>query len=149
MSARPLTLLCFDFGTKRIGVAAGQTLTGTATALETIANRDRRPDWRRIEALIAEWQAGALVVGEPLTLGGERLSPAAGAERFCRQLAGRFHLPVHRAEERLSSREARARGAKKEKDDAVAAQIILEGWLRQQARQPMHRLGDDEATDRH
>lgn len=132
MSAAPLTLLCFDYGAKRIGVAAGQTLTATATALETITNRNRRPDWRRIETLIDEWRAGALVVGEPLTMGGERQPLGAAADRFCRQLAERFHLTVHRAEERLTSREARARcGSRRGKDDAVAAQIILEGWLRQ------------------
>ncbi|MGI9228987.1 MAG: Holliday junction resolvase RuvX [Gammaproteobacteria bacterium] len=131
-----LTLLCFDYGTKRIGVAVGQTLTGTATPLETITVSGNRPDWGRIETLIDEWQADALVVGEPLTLRGERQELGDAADRFCRQLTGRFNLTVHRADERLTTREARTRHPSPEKRDDIAAQIILEGWLQQQSTGP-------------
>ena len=62
--SRPATLLCFDFGTKRIGVAVGQTLTDTATPLEIISVRNNRPDWERISALIKQWQPQALLVGK-------------------------------------------------------------------------------------
>ncbi len=129
---RPATLLCFDYGLKRIGVAVGQTLTGTATPLATVAVSHNRPDWHRIDALIRQWQPQALIVGDPLTMQDGRQPLTEAADRFSRQLAGRFKLTVARAEERLSSREAASRHGGKDKRDDIAAQIILEGWLAQQ-----------------
>ena len=128
--ARPATLLGFDFGTKRIGVAVGQTLTETATPLEIIPVRNNRPDWTRIGALISQWQPQALVVGNPLNMDGSRQAISAAADAFARKLHGRYHLPVLRADERLSSVEAGARQQTGEHKDHVAAQVILEGWLR-------------------
>lgn len=128
---RPSVLLCFDFGVKKIGVAVGQTLTGTATPLETIPVRNRRPDWRRVAALLEQWRPQALIVGNPLKLDGSRQRVADQADRFANQLQGRYGLPVLRAEERLSTFEARTRQGVKRPDDHVAAQVILEGWLQQ------------------
>lgn len=122
-------LICFDFGEKRIGVAVGQRLTGTANPLETVAVRNHRPDWRRIGELVEQWQPCALVVGSPLTMDGTRQPVSDAADRFARRLAGRFGLPVHRADERLSTFEARKRLQRTDKLDAVAAQVILESWL--------------------
>ena len=130
-SPRPSVLLCFDFGVKKIGVAVGQTLTGTATPLETIPVRNRRPDWRRVAALLEQWRPQALIVGNPLKLDGSRQRITDQADRFANQLQGRYGLPVLRAEERLSTFEARARQGVKRPDDHVAAQVILEGWLQQ------------------
>ena len=130
-SPGPRVLLCFDFGVKKIGVAVGQTLTGTATPLETIPVRNRRPDWRRIAALLEQWRPQALIVGDPLQLDGSRQRVADQADRFANQLRGRYGLPVLRAEERLSTFEAQARQGVKEPVDHVAAQVILEGWLQQ------------------
>lgn len=130
-SPGPRVLLCFDFGVKKIGVAVGQTLTGTATPLETISVRNRRPDWRRIAALLEQWRPQALIVGDPLQLDGSRQRVADQADRFANQLRGRYGLPVLRAEERLSTFEAQARQGVKEPVDHVAAQVILEGWLQQ------------------
>ena len=127
----PATLLCFDFGTKRIGVAVGQTLTATATPLTIIPVRNNRPDWNRIGALIAQWQPQALVVGQPLNIDGSRQPLSAGVDAFARKLRGRYCLPVLRADERLSTVEARARLRNSAAVDHVAAQVILESWLQQ------------------
>ena len=125
----PTTLLCFDFGTKRIGVAVGQTLTDTASPLEIISVRNNRPDWERIGALISQWQPQALVVGNPLNMDGSRHPVGAVVDSFARKLHGRYRLPVLRADERLSTVEARARQQNSDAVDHVAAQVILEGWL--------------------
>lgn len=132
--------LGFDFGLKRIGVAVGQSLTGTASPLVTLHSRDARPDWEGIAALIAEWRPAALVVGLPYNKDGSAQPLTERAERFARQLEGRYGLPVHLVDERYSSaqaeavlrdnrREGRRRVARGDVD-AAAACIILEAWLR-------------------
>ena len=123
------TLLCFDLGQKRIGAAVGQTVTRTATPLETIAVRNNKPDWHRISQLIDEWHPDRLVVGYPLQMDDERQTMTNLAERFVRQLDGRYHLPVDVVDERLSSYEARQRIKSSYNVDPVAAQAILETWF--------------------
>ena len=124
------TLLCFDYGEKRIGSAIGQTVTATATALQIIKVVNRKPNWEKIEYLIEEWRPDKLIVGHPLTLEGGRQKMTDAAEKFGRQLNGRFKLPVEFIEEQLSSYEAR-RELKSTYDlDSVAARLILETWLR-------------------
>jgi putative Holliday junction resolvase len=130
------TLLGFDFGTHKIGVAVGQTLTGTATPLTTLSAVSHKPDWAGIERLIREWQPDALVVGLPMEMTDREADNAPRAKKFARQLEGRFHLPVYMADERLTSREAWEQlGPAAHKDvtrvDAVAAKLILETWLNQ------------------
>ena len=132
---KDLTLLGFDYGTKRIGVATGQTLTATATPLKTLKNIGGRPDWARITDLIHEWRPDRLIVGQPLTLAGERQALTGATERFGRQLKGRFGLAVEWENECLSSFIAR-RELKSSRDlDPVAARLILETWLLENARQ--------------
>lgn len=132
----PQTLLGFDFGLRRIGVAVGQRVTGTATALTTLAARDGQPDWAQIARLLETWHPDALVVGLPLQLDGTDSEVTRAAQRFARRLEGRFHLPVFLHDERLSSHTAEqwlrehagklpAAGAA----DRVAAQVILQDWL--------------------
>ena len=133
------TLLGFDYGLKRIGVAVGQELTGTASALTTVAARDGKPDWEAISHLIDEWQPDAVVVGLPLNMDGSDHELSRRARRFGNQLHGRYNLPAHFIDERLSSLEAEAllRGGSqahrkalyKESIDKLAAQVILETWL--------------------
>jgi putative Holliday junction resolvase len=127
------TLLGFDYGTRKIGVAVGQTVTGTATALETLHLVNHKPDWKRIQDLINEWQPQALVVGMPLDVDDSETDATQPALRFSRQLEGRFHLKVYLADERYSSFEARDRLGQNprlmENYDAVAAKLILETWL--------------------
>ena len=132
------TLLGFDFGEKCIGVATGQSITRSATALTTITAKQGTPDWLTIESLIKEWRPGALVVGIPYHMDGSDQPMTQAAEHFCRQLEGRFHLPVYRADERLSSVQAEALLAEHGETttreiDALAAQVILESWLQQKA----------------
>jgi putative Holliday junction resolvase len=125
----PASLLCFDYGEKRIGVAVGQSLTGTATPLEIVAVRRGRPDWERIDALVDEWRPDAVVVGNPLNMDGTRQPVTDSADRFARRLEGRFGLPVFRADERLSTVEAKNLLRRTRNLDAVSAQLILETWL--------------------
>jgi putative Holliday junction resolvase len=131
------TVLGFDFGTHKIGVAVGQTLTGTANPLTTLTNIRLKPDWNSIAQLIAEWRPEVLVVGLPMALTDAEADMAPRARRFARQLEGRFRLSVHMADERLTTREARRQLGKAAhldptRVDAVAAQLILETWLEQQ-----------------
>lgn len=126
-------LLGFDFGTRRIGVAVGQRITGTARPLATVPVRHDRPDWEAIATLMAQWQPEAVVVGLPLNMDGSEQTVTARARRFGRQLNGRFGLPVHLMDERLSTREAASRleddGLPVTHLDPHAAAIILESWL--------------------
>lgn len=131
--AGELTALGFDYGLKHLGVAVGQTITGTASALETVAIRNGKPDWARISALIESWQPDLLVVGEPLNMDGTEQHMTKAARRFARQLHGRYQLRVELVDERLSTREARDRlahqGRAGRPDHPVAAQVLLETWL--------------------
>jgi putative Holliday junction resolvase len=121
------SFLAFDFGTQRTGVAVGNRLTCTAQALKTVkAEGDAR--FAPIGLLIKEWQPDALVVGVPRHPDGNAHDMTQRAQRFARQLAGRFSLPVHEVDERYSSVEAAAQGAKDL--DAESARIILEQFLR-------------------
>ena len=127
-------VLGFDYGTRKIGVAVGQTVTGTATPLVTLPTRDESPDWTAIGRLVADWQPEAFVVGLPLEMDDTEAPVGVRARRFARQLAGRYRLPVHMADERLTTREARRQlGRDGVRDaaavDAVAARLILETWL--------------------
>jgi putative Holliday junction resolvase len=121
------SFLAFDYGTKRVGVATGNTVTRSATPLRTVAAEgDAR--FKALGALIAEWQPEALVVGVPFHPDGAPHDNTARAKRFARQLEGRFKLPVHEVDERYSTTEAHAHGAADV--DAASAAIILEQFLR-------------------
>ncbi len=133
------TLLGFDFGHRRIGVAVGQTLTGSANALAVVSSA-AKPDWQTITKIINEWKPVAVVVGLPLAADGGETDMSRDARRFGRQLEGRYGTAVLYEDERLTSlgaeqrfTDARARGGMRQKDavlkDAMAAQIILENWL--------------------
>jgi putative holliday junction resolvase len=126
-STAPRSFLSFDFSLKRVGVASGNSLTGTATPLTTLAQEgDAR--FAAIAKLIGEWRPDALVVGVPRHPDGAPHDNTARAQRFARQLAGRFGLPVHEVDERWTTTEARALGARD--TDAAAAALILEQFLR-------------------
>ena len=130
-TVRALSFLAFDFGTRRVGVASGNTAFGQATPLKTIAAEgDAR--FEAIARLVAEWQPDALVVGVPFHPDGAPHDNTRRAQRFARQLHGRFRLPVHEVDERYTTVEARADGARDL--DARSAAIILEQFLRTQPR---------------
>jgi len=125
-SIAPRSFLAFDFGTRRVGVASGNSLTRNAQPLRTIAaSAEARFD--AIAKLIAEWQPDALVVGVPFYPDGAAHENTERARRFARQLAGRFKLPVHEVDERYTTTEAASHGARDL--DAAAAAIILEQFL--------------------
>ncbi|KAB7624463.1 Holliday junction resolvase RuvX [Alkalilimnicola sp. S0819] len=136
MTCPPGTYLAFDFGERRLGVAVGQSLTGSARPLETLDCRQGIP-WERLRALLDQWAPAGLVVGLPLHADGSPSAMSEAAERFARRLHGRYHLPVHHVAELLSSVEAEARlresGGHKAGLDAVAAQVILETWFAEAA----------------
>ncbi len=121
------SFLAFDFGTQRTGVAVGNRLTRTAQAIHTVkAQGDAR--FAPIADLVSQWQPDALVVGVPRYPDGNAHEMTQRAQRFARQLHGRFKLPVHEVDERYSSVEAASQGAKDL--DAESARIILEQFLR-------------------
>jgi putative holliday junction resolvase len=127
VSPSPRSFLAFDFGTKRVGVASGNTVTRSATPLRTIAETgDAR--FSAIGKLLSEWAPDALVVGIPYHPDGAPHDNTDRAKRFARQLHGRFRLPVHEVDERYSTTEAQASGAGDV--DAASAAIILEQYLR-------------------
>ncbi len=128
--------MAFDFGEKRIGVAVGETLIGHARALATIAESANDRRFAAIAKLITEWHPARLVVGLPRHVDDTEHEFAGRCERFARQLAGRYGLPVEFADERYSSciAEAQMEGDKfknKSRLDAEAAAVILQAWLDQ------------------
>ena len=123
----PHTLLSFDYGTRRVGVATGNTLLCQAQPLKTLAAEgDAR--FAAIAGLIKEWQPAALVVGVPFHPDGAPHENTERARRFARQLHGRFRLPVHEVDERWTTTAAAEAGAVDL--DAAAAALILDQFLR-------------------
>lgn len=130
---QPQTLLGFDFGEKRTGVAVGQALTRTASGLTTLHSRQGKQDWSSISRIIEEWKPDGLVVGIPYHMDGSEQAMTLKTQKFCRQLEGRYHLPVYEAEERLTSCAVEQDAGKHGKDiDKLAAQLILQDWLQRQ-----------------
>ena len=129
---KPLKVLAFDFGTKRIGVAYGQSLTGTAQALGIIPALDGIPDWTALEAMVADWQPDVFVVGLPFNMDDSESELLLRARKFGKRLNGRLHKPCFGVDERLTSFEARGellRGESSGAVDALAARLILEAWF--------------------
>lgn len=131
------TLLGFDFGTKSIGVAVGQQLTGTARPLTALKAQEGTPDWNLIARLLKEWQPDFVVVGLPLNMDGTEQPLTARARKFANRLHGRFGIQVELQDERLSTVEARAalferggyRALNKGQVDSQSAVIILQDWF--------------------
>lgn len=135
----PRTLLGFDYGTQRIGVAVGQEVTGTVSPLTTLKCPQQAPPWDAITRLIEDWHPDLLVVGLPLNRDDSEHTISRAARRFGNQLKGRYNLPVEMIDERLSSMEAEAILSSRTKGrydktqiDSLAAQVILQTWLNQQ-----------------
>ena len=122
------SFLAFDYGTKRVGVATGNTLLKLTQPLRTLAlEGDAR--FRAIEALIKEWTPDALVIGVPFHPDGAAHDNTARARKFGRQLHGRFRLPVHEVDERYTTVDVEAAGARDA--DSAAAALILEQFFRE------------------
>ena len=137
-------IMGFDYGTRKIGIAVGQLITKTANPIAIISARDGVPDWSEIEKLILEWQPAQLVVGLPLNMDETESEMSRRSLKFARRLTGRFNIPHDTIDERLTSREARSlheshsstqrgsAGRSGNEIDDIAAQIILESWLKLQ-----------------
>jgi len=129
------TLLAFDFGSKKIGIAVGQELTRSARPLATLRHIGNKPDWQGITRLVHAWRPDALVVGLPLNMDGTEQEMTRAAKRFANQLRGRYHLPVFHEDERLSTKAAEQiirdhpEGDARHGVDALAAQLILETFF--------------------
>jgi putative Holliday junction resolvase len=128
------TILAFDFGTRRIGVAVGNTLTRIAHPLATLDARDAASRLASIAALCNEWRPARLVVGLPVHADGTPHAITARARRFATELGQHFAVPVTLVDERWTSESARDRlaGAGRSgraRRDEVAAQIILQAWF--------------------
>ena len=132
------SVLGFDFGMRRIGVAIGQTITATARPLDVLPALNGAPNWEDVSRLIEEWKPQALVVGQPLAMDGSFSDITKAAKRFGNRLNGRYHLPVFSMDERLSSHEAenmqRDGQARTQSVDSIAAAIILQSWLEEYKR---------------
>lgn len=123
------TLLAFDYGTKKIGVALGNTLTLHARPLRILRPGTRVERFAQIEALLREWQPERVIVGLPLTLDGREQYASLRCRRFAHQLRGRFGVTVELVDERGSSMEAQEMLGAHEADDAMAASVILQRYL--------------------
>ena len=132
------TYLGFDFGNKKIGTAIGQTITNSASPLQTIRSINQNPNWEIITKLIQEWRPSGLVVGISKQADGSDNPITPRMLKFCRQLEGRYQLPVYQQDETLSTFEAKQMlfdevsvNASRlwEVQDQLAAQLILQTWL--------------------
>lgn len=137
----PLTVLAFDYGLRRIGVAAGNTLTATAAPLTTLRSPAGDPDWPAIDKCIADWRPAVVVVGVPYNMDDSAGALTVAAQDFARALATRYAVEVVTVDERLSSREAEetlrqrrragtlGRRIRREDVDSEAARVLLAQWL--------------------
>ena len=132
------TYLGFDFGNKKIGTAIGQTTTAIASPLKTIRSINQQPNWALISELITEWKPAGLVVGISKQADGSDNIVTPRMFKFCRQLEGRYNIPIYQIDEAFSTFEAKQMlfddlhvNATKLWDvqDQLAAQLILQSWL--------------------
>ena len=134
------SVMAFDFGLRRIGVATGQEMLGTGRPLAMITADNGTPDWSQLEKLLEEWQPDLVLVGLPLNMDDSENDMCGRTRKFGKRLQGRFHVPVEMVDERLTSYEAKgqvmAAGGSRDYGrhgvDDLAAVLILETWCRLQ-----------------
>ena len=134
------TVLGFDYGTKSIGIAVGQEITGTASPEAALKANDGVPNWEQVETVLKHWQPDLVVVGLPLNMDGTEQELTKRARKFANRIHGRFGLPIALQDERLTTVDARARlfemgGFKaltKDKVDSVSAVLIIESFFETQ-----------------
>ncbi|MBU3583800.1 Holliday junction resolvase RuvX [Polynucleobacter sp. 15G-AUS-farblos] len=132
---KPMTVMAFDYGTRRVGVAVGNSETGLGQALKTIAAPNLDGLFKEIESLLKEWQPERLVVGKPLHPDGAEHEMTAKATRFGNQLQGRFHLPVDWVDERYTSAVLEGDAQMQDNLDAHSAALLLEQYFSELAAQ--------------
>ena len=121
--------LGFDFGSKKIGVASGQSLTATASPLDILKAKNGIPNWDDIGQLVQQWQPQLIIVGLPLNMDGSESDLSLRAKKFARRLAANYTCAVGLMDERLTSREARELSSHDGQVDHIAAALILESWF--------------------
>ncbi len=134
------TVLGLDYGTKRIGIATGQTITNTASPVTTLTQVNGSPDWDGIKQQIQQWSPDALIVGIPYHIDGTESDMTKSALKFSAELEQRFSIPIYRIDETLSSHAAEEILKKntkigkqnKQEVDKMAAAVIVQSWLNQQ-----------------
>ncbi len=134
------TIMAFDFGTKSIGIAVGQEVTGTAAPLAALKARDGVPNWDVLKNIIEQWQPDLAVVGLPLNMDGTEQNVTQRAKTFANRVQGRFGLKVETWDERLTTVDARAmlfelggyKKLTKDKVDSVSACVIFTSWAENQ-----------------
>jgi putative Holliday junction resolvase len=156
MNKQSQQVLGFDFGTTRIGIASGQSLTHSTTELPPINAKDGVPNWQQLDSLMSQWQPEILVVGIPLNMDSSISEMSRRARRFANKIQDKYQLPCFIIDERLSTRDAKEihyhRGGgsnfRKESVDGIAAQLILQSWFNTDIRIPSHsRLEDHYAAN--
>lgn len=133
-------ILAFDFGTRSIGIAVGQEITGTASPLPAIKARDGIPDWDELGRIFDEWQPDLAVVGLPLNMDGTEQEMTQRARKFANRLHNRYRVRVETSDERLSTADAKAmlfelggyKKLTKDKVDSVSACVIFSSWIENQ-----------------
>ena len=137
MNSGTKVILAFDFGLKHIGVAIGQEITNTAQTFFSLDAKNGEPDWSQLDPLVKEWNPKLMVVGNPLNMDGSDSEIKKDSDKFSDLINKRYNVPVELMDERLTTREAKARLKSEEgsfissgKDThQIAAQIILENWF--------------------
>ena len=143
-ASKPATVLGFDYGTKKIGVATGQAITNSATPIAPIKATDGVPNWAEIEKLLKEWQPNALIVGLPTHMDGTATDITKRAQKFANRLNGRFNLPTYVCDERLTTYDAQTQWADLAEIygwpkhfidnhwiDSLAAALIIQTWFQE------------------
>ena len=130
---KTLTLLSFDYGTRRVGVAVGNSMTQSGQALRTISVSSSAALFEEIESLLKEWQPDQIIVGRPVHPDGTSHEMTVKAVRFGNQLHGRFHLPVHWVDERYTSAVLEDNSEMHDNLDAHSAVLILEQYFAEQS----------------
>ena len=135
---RALTMMSFDFGTRRVGIAVGNSMTQSGQPLKTIAAPSSDALFQEIEKLLKEWQPDQLVIGRPVHPDGSPHEMTAKATRFGNQLHGRFHLPVSWVDERYTSAVLEGNPEMQDNLDAHSAVLILEQYFAEQSAEPLN-----------
>ncbi len=138
---KPMTVLAFDYGTRRIGIAVGNSITASGQALPVITAKKDGSHFTQIAALIAEWAPDHLVVGLPCHPDGAEHAMTVKARRFGQQLQGRFGIPLTWVDERYTSAVLESDPAMRDQLDSEAARLIVEQFFLEQAAPQSHSLG--------
>ena len=134
------TLMGFDFGSKSIGIAIGQEITGSANPLQSLKARDGIPNWDNLAAIVQQWQPDLFIVGLPLNMDGTNQPITFAAKKFANRLTAKYGIPTQTQDERLSTVDAKAqlfaqggyKNLTKNKVDNLSAKLIIESWCEAQ-----------------